>query len=227
MQFHWDNAGYASFDDFLAALSSRKRKVIRRERRDANAAGLTFHALRGRDITERALGRVLPLLHLHRGPQMGQRLPDAAFLLAARRTAGRPSGADAGRECRQAGRGRAEPGGRRRAVRPQLGLPRRLAVSAFRALLLPRHRFRDRRMVCSASRPARRASTRSSAAICRNPPIPRTGSRIRACAARSLTRWTRSGRRSAPKWRRLQRARRFAMIANWSETPTARLAGPT
>ena len=33
MQFHWENAGYASFDEFLGALSSRKRKVLRRERR--------------------------------------------------------------------------------------------------------------------------------------------------------------------------------------------------
>ncbi len=53
MQFHWENAGYATFDDFLGALSSRKRKVLRRERRDANAAGLTFHALSGAAITER------------------------------------------------------------------------------------------------------------------------------------------------------------------------------
>ncbi|HEX3991156.1 MAG TPA: GNAT family N-acetyltransferase [Acetobacteraceae bacterium] len=53
MQFHWENEGYKSFDDFLGALSSRKRKVLRRERRDANAAGLTFHALSGADITER------------------------------------------------------------------------------------------------------------------------------------------------------------------------------
>ncbi len=52
MQFHWENRGYASFDDFLGALSSRKRKVLRRERRDANAAGLTFHALSGDDLTE-------------------------------------------------------------------------------------------------------------------------------------------------------------------------------
>jgi uncharacterized protein len=52
MQFHWENEGYTSFDDFLGALSSRKRKVLRRERRDANAAGLTFHALSGTDITE-------------------------------------------------------------------------------------------------------------------------------------------------------------------------------
>jgi predicted N-acyltransferase len=53
MQFHWQNEDYTSFDDFLGALSSRKRKVLRRERRDANAAGLTFHALSGADITER------------------------------------------------------------------------------------------------------------------------------------------------------------------------------
>lgn len=52
MQFHWENAGYASFEEFLGALSSRKRKVLRRERRDAQA-GLTFHALSGTDITER------------------------------------------------------------------------------------------------------------------------------------------------------------------------------
>ncbi len=52
MQFHWENAGYASFDDFLGALSSRKRKVLRRERRDANAAGLTFRALNGTDLKE-------------------------------------------------------------------------------------------------------------------------------------------------------------------------------
>jgi predicted N-acyltransferase len=51
MQFHWDNAGYAGFDDFLAALSSRKRKVLRRERRDANGAGLEFLALRGPEIS--------------------------------------------------------------------------------------------------------------------------------------------------------------------------------
>jgi hypothetical protein len=52
-QFHWQNAGYGSFDDFLAALSARKRKTIRRERRDALAAeGITVHWLTGSDLTE-------------------------------------------------------------------------------------------------------------------------------------------------------------------------------
>ncbi|WP_120008633.1 GNAT family N-acetyltransferase [Teichococcus vastitatis] len=50
-QFHWQNEGYGSFEDFLGALSSRKRKQLRRERRDAQAAGLTFRTLQGAAIT--------------------------------------------------------------------------------------------------------------------------------------------------------------------------------
>src|SRR3954468_11336830 len=49
IQYHWFNHGYSSFDDFLAALSSRKRKAIRKERLAARA-GLEFRALRGADI---------------------------------------------------------------------------------------------------------------------------------------------------------------------------------
>jgi uncharacterized protein len=52
MQFHWHNAGYTTFEDFLGALSSRKRKTIRRERRDA-ALGLTLCVLRGHEIEPR------------------------------------------------------------------------------------------------------------------------------------------------------------------------------
>jgi predicted N-acyltransferase len=51
-QFHWENAGYATFDDFLAALASRKRKTIRRERKDALAPGIEVHWLTGSDLTE-------------------------------------------------------------------------------------------------------------------------------------------------------------------------------
>src|SRR5262249_936829 len=41
-QFHWRNDGYATFDDFLAALASRKRKAIRRERREAFEGGIAI-----------------------------------------------------------------------------------------------------------------------------------------------------------------------------------------
>ena len=50
-QFHWLNEGYRHFDDFLAALASRKRKVIKRERRDALADnGITIEQLTGSGI---------------------------------------------------------------------------------------------------------------------------------------------------------------------------------
>jgi predicted N-acyltransferase len=51
-QFHWENAGYATFDDFLGALAARKRKAIRRERRDALANGIEVQWLTGADLTE-------------------------------------------------------------------------------------------------------------------------------------------------------------------------------
>jgi uncharacterized protein len=50
-QFHWRNAGYGSFDDFLGALASRKRKAIRKERAAATK-GLTIRHLSGAEITE-------------------------------------------------------------------------------------------------------------------------------------------------------------------------------
>jgi uncharacterized protein len=52
-QFHWENQGYSSFDDFLAALSSRKRKTIRKEREAALAGGIAIHTLTGAAIEKR------------------------------------------------------------------------------------------------------------------------------------------------------------------------------
>lgn len=49
IQYHWFDRDYGSFDDFLAALSSRKRKALRKERAVARQ-GLEFLALRGADI---------------------------------------------------------------------------------------------------------------------------------------------------------------------------------
>jgi len=110
MQFHWHNEGYGSFEDFLGVLSSRKRKILRRERRDANAAGLTFHALSGAEITERhwdafyafyqsTVDRKWGSAYLTRKffSLLGERLGDKVVHVR--------------RECRQAGGGRAEPGG--------------------------------------------------------------------------------------------------------------------
>jgi predicted N-acyltransferase len=49
VQYHWFNRGYSSFDEFLDALNSRKRKAIRKERATARD-GLTFRQLRGAEI---------------------------------------------------------------------------------------------------------------------------------------------------------------------------------
>jgi len=50
-QFHWENAGYTDFDGFLASLSSRKRKNIRKERAEANDFGGDIRCLTGDQIT--------------------------------------------------------------------------------------------------------------------------------------------------------------------------------
>ncbi|WP_334182941.1 GNAT family N-acetyltransferase [Novosphingobium sp.] len=51
IQFHWENRGYADFDAFLAALSSRKRKDIRKEREKAQE-GVEIRHLTGSDLRE-------------------------------------------------------------------------------------------------------------------------------------------------------------------------------
>lgn len=51
-QFHFFNDDYRSFEDFLNALASRKRKTIKRERRDAVANGITIEHLTGQGIHE-------------------------------------------------------------------------------------------------------------------------------------------------------------------------------
>lgn len=52
-QFHWENRGYGTFEDFLATLNSRKRKAVRKERRAAMADGIDIRALSGADIEAR------------------------------------------------------------------------------------------------------------------------------------------------------------------------------
>lgn len=53
-QFHWENQGFSTFDDFLTALNSRHRKQVKRERREALAEGITIEHLTGKDLTEAA-----------------------------------------------------------------------------------------------------------------------------------------------------------------------------
>lgn len=51
-QYHWDNRDYRDFDDFLAEFSSRKRKMVRKERQAVADSGLELRTLTGGDIRE-------------------------------------------------------------------------------------------------------------------------------------------------------------------------------
>ncbi len=52
LQFHWQNDGFSTYDDFLATLASRKRKALKRERREALSAGIEVDILSGAALTE-------------------------------------------------------------------------------------------------------------------------------------------------------------------------------
>lgn len=96
-QFHWHNPGYRDFQDFLDALSSRKRKTIRKERERARE-GLELSTLTGAGITQkhwRAFHRFyLATVDKRWGqayltekfwPRMAERLGDAVVLMLAER----------------------------------------------------------------------------------------------------------------------------------------------
>ena len=97
-QFHWINAGYANFDDFLNRLASRKRKTIRRERKEALRAGIEVSWLTGADLTE-AVWDVFFAFYMETGSRkwgrpyltrdffsiVGQKMRDRILLVMARR----------------------------------------------------------------------------------------------------------------------------------------------
>jgi predicted N-acyltransferase len=51
VQFHWENPGYGSFDDFLSRMNSKKRNQLKRERREMRDRGVELEALSGRELT--------------------------------------------------------------------------------------------------------------------------------------------------------------------------------
>jgi predicted N-acyltransferase len=105
VQYHWSNRGFANFEDFLGALSSRKRKSLRKERIAARE-GLEFRALRGseigpvewdamwafyQDTGSRKWGR--PYLTRQFFDLIGERLGDRVLLMMAYRNASPIAGA--------------------------------------------------------------------------------------------------------------------------------------
>ncbi len=62
-QFHWENQGYGSFDEFLGTFSAAKRKQVKRERRRVREAGIRFRLLSGTEISD---GEWTTFHHLYR-----------------------------------------------------------------------------------------------------------------------------------------------------------------
>ena len=54
-QFHWTNQGWQDFAEYLASFRAPERRKVRKERREAAAAGLNIRTLRGRELSERQL----------------------------------------------------------------------------------------------------------------------------------------------------------------------------
>jgi hypothetical protein len=100
VQFHWRNADYASFDDFLAALAQPKRKKIRAERRKVEEAGVVLQRRTGRAITDSdwtfffrcyratyAAHYSTPYLNLDFFLRLAERMPENLMLVLAKRGA--------------------------------------------------------------------------------------------------------------------------------------------
>ena len=96
VQFHWENRGYASFDQFLSDLSSAKRKKIRQERRRVGETGVRLRRLVGGEIGDEHWGffarcynstyrahHATPYLNLEFFRRIGQSLPEHLLMVLA------------------------------------------------------------------------------------------------------------------------------------------------
>ena len=98
VQFHWENTGYRSFEDFLSTLEQKKRKNIRAERRKVAQAGITFRHVSGTEVSETdwrlfkkcydrtyALHYSTPYLNLDFFLRIGAAMPENILLVIAQR----------------------------------------------------------------------------------------------------------------------------------------------
>jgi len=98
VQFHWTNAGYVDFEDFLARLSHARRKNIRQERRRVAEAGVSLRCLEGGEIERQhweffnrcyrgtyAAHRSTPYLNLEFYLRLGAALPEHVVMVLAER----------------------------------------------------------------------------------------------------------------------------------------------
>lgn len=88
VQYHWTNRGYKTFDDFLAALTSRKRKAVKKERRAVHEQGVKLKRLSGGDIKDRHWAAFNRFYRDTAGRKWGQAyLPESFFPMLGERMA--------------------------------------------------------------------------------------------------------------------------------------------
>jgi predicted N-acyltransferase len=98
VQFHWENAGYGDFTDFLSSMRHDKRKKIKQERKKLREAGISFERIRGQDASEDDwkffYTCYLHTHHLYQSPvpltldfflQLGRTMPENILLIFASR----------------------------------------------------------------------------------------------------------------------------------------------
>lgn len=98
VQFHWLNAGYRNFEEFLATLERKKRKNIRAERRKVQEAGVSFRHISGHDASPEdwvffkrcydhtyAMHHSTPYLNLDFFQRIGTSMPHNILLIVAER----------------------------------------------------------------------------------------------------------------------------------------------
>jgi predicted N-acyltransferase len=81
-QYHWPNRGYVSFDDFLGALSSRRRKQVRKEREAVARSGLRLTTLVGSEVTPRHWDAFFRMVHATSSRKWGRPYLTRAFFEA-------------------------------------------------------------------------------------------------------------------------------------------------
>ena len=99
LQFHWSNPGWSDFDEFLAALTHKRRKAIRQEREKVRRAGYTFRIVHGDEASEEDLAAMhafygltfaekgnSPALTLEFFRHLATAMPQALVLVLAERT---------------------------------------------------------------------------------------------------------------------------------------------
>jgi uncharacterized protein len=86
-QYHWTNPGFASFEDYLASLRSKRRNQVRRERRELAAEGVEIVAHAGDDIPDALFPRMFALYRrtVQQLPWGQQYLDESFFTLARER----------------------------------------------------------------------------------------------------------------------------------------------